>query len=245
MLKILKNRYVAVLPVFAVVLIIAMTGFSSANVETDSSESIISVTGVGTVEVKPDQAVVSLGVMTRAVTASEAVSENSQVMNAVVVALQELGIDASDIQTSWYSVNPVYDWNEFRGTPTIIGYEAVNTVTVTTSDFEIVGSIIDSTTAVGVNQINGITFKVSDEAQSQLEDEALQNACADVKAKADVIADSLDVSIIGVKSVSVSSGWPIMPYYSALDVRAVETPIFPGESEVTVTVYVEFLIHKF
>lgn len=246
MLKILKKRYVAVLPIFAILLIVAMTGMSTADKEANSSEYTLSVTGSGTVKATPNQAVISLGVITQADTVSDAVLENAEKMNAAVAALRQLGISEDDIETSWYSVNPIYEWNEMKHSSTITGYEVTNTITVTTYNLDILGPIIDNATAAGVNRVNSLTFKVSDEMQSQLEEIAIQNACADAKVKAEIIAESLNVTVIGVKSISVNSVWPITPIYSALDVRAVEsTSIFPGESEITATVHVEFLIQNF
>ncbi len=249
-LKPLKSRYLATIPALAIVLIIAMMGVPSAantaaNTLTGSPEYTLSITGVGTVSVDPDQAMVSLGVMIQATKASDAVAMNAEKMSDVVTALQKLDLSEDDIQTSWYSLYPIYEWDEERRTQILVGYQATNTITVTTSDLTLIGTIIDDATAAGANQVNSITFKVSDEIESQLEEEAYKKACADAKAKADIIAEALNVKIVGVKSISTSSAGPIYPRPVTYEAKAgFDTPIFPGESEVTTTVYVEFLIQN-
>ena len=77
--KMLKKSYAVALPALAIVLIIAMTGFSTADsIPTNSSEFTLSVTGTGTMKVKSDEALINLGVMTQAVNASDAVTVNAE-----------------------------------------------------------------------------------------------------------------------------------------------------------------------
>src|SRR6266851_3851449 len=69
----------------------------------------ITVTGSADVKAVPDQAVVQLGVTTRASTAQAAMAMNNAAMNQVVAALKQLGIPDTNIQTSSVSLNPIYN----------------------------------------------------------------------------------------------------------------------------------------
>ncbi len=259
--KKLKSRSAAALPALAIVLIIALTGIipSGANTATDTptdliscptgyipTEYTLSVTGVGTASARPDQASISLGIIIRAANASDAVRINAEKMNTIVAALQKLGLSEDVLQTSWYSLYPVYEWDEEKRSSNIVGYEASNTVTVTTTNLTLVGAIIDKATTAGANQIHNINFQLSGEMQKQIEEEAFRKACADAKAQADLIADALGVVVVGVKSVSSSSGsnYPVYVVREIDSYATPQTPTFPGESKVTVTVYVEFLINN-
>jgi len=60
----------------------------------------MSVTGTGTVEVNPDRAILSIGVVTQAASAQLAVQENANSVSQVYSGLSSIGIDKKNIQTS-------------------------------------------------------------------------------------------------------------------------------------------------
>ncbi|HDY74373.1 MAG TPA: DUF541 domain-containing protein, partial [Euryarchaeota archaeon] len=70
----------------------------------------IVVTGEGKMRVTPDQAVLTVGVVTTGGSSQEAVAENSAVMNQVVSALKRAGVDEKDIQTQSVNVWPEFDY---------------------------------------------------------------------------------------------------------------------------------------
>lgn len=72
----------------------------------------LSVTGSGTATASPDLAYVNLGVEAEENTASIARYAAAQAMAAVLESLRENNIDGSDIQTTYFSIRPVYDWVE-------------------------------------------------------------------------------------------------------------------------------------
>ncbi|NIV31059.1 MAG: DUF541 domain-containing protein, partial [Anaerolineae bacterium] len=69
-----------------------------------SPNETITVVGQGSVSVEPDIATVSLGVETSGGTIGEAVAENQDIMESILSALEEVGIDSKDIQTMNYSI---------------------------------------------------------------------------------------------------------------------------------------------
>jgi hypothetical protein len=78
-------------------------GYSSANLST------LSVSSTATTEVRPDQLSVTVGVETNGTTAQDAVSQNSNLTAQVIAAVRGLGIDENRIETSSYSVLPIYE----------------------------------------------------------------------------------------------------------------------------------------
>ena len=70
---------------------------------------VVIVTGEGDVAVAPDHAQITGGVTTRAKSVKEATDANSKAMTAVMAALSEAGIAPKDIQTSRFTIQPVYD----------------------------------------------------------------------------------------------------------------------------------------
>src|SRR5690606_39335868 len=125
-------------------------------------------------------------------TAREALDANTAAMAELIEALKASGIEARDIQTSGFSVNPNYvytdarDENGYSLPPRINGYQVSNTVTVTVRDLDALGSILDKSVTVGANTVNGVSFAVADPAA--LYDQDRHAHVADARAKAELHA---------------------------------------------------------
>src|SRR5215471_3567354 len=99
------------------------------------------VIGEGSVSVTPDYAQIRSGVTTRAKTVKEAVDANSKLMAAVTAALRDSGIAEKDIQTSRFSIQPVYDRPEPRAEQRLTGYSVSNQVSATIRQIGKVGDV--------------------------------------------------------------------------------------------------------
>ena len=65
---------------------------------------------------------------------AEALAKNSAAMANVVEALKAEGIDAKDIQTTDFSVQPLYEERKEGQPPAIVGYQVTNSVRLTLHD---------------------------------------------------------------------------------------------------------------
>jgi uncharacterized protein YggE len=164
-------------------------------------------------------------------------------MSAVIRELKALGLEDREIQTSYVSVYPEYNYD---GKPIITGYSASNNVQITTMKLDKLGDIIDRSTAAGANQIGSISFSVSDEMQKELRENLMNAAVADARSKADLLAASLDVEITGVQTSAISDSSDSRIYYetpqASKDEAEASTPIQPGESTVSISVQVTYII---
>ena len=88
------------------------------------------VIGEGSVSLTPDYAQIESGVTSRARTVKEASDANSKLMGAITAALLEAGIEQKDVQTSRFSVQPVYAPQEPRTEQKLVGYSVSNHVRV-------------------------------------------------------------------------------------------------------------------
>jgi len=204
----------------------------------------ISVTGTGTVTMYPDEADLQFSVQTQNKSALEAAADNGVVMNRVFAALSAIGVNKSAIQTTSYSLSPIYDPNN---SSKLVGYQAVNSVQITvtgTENLSSVGSILDAVVKAGVNQVGGISFTFTDPNYNTLQVEAYQKAVHDAYSQASGIVSALGGVIIGVESVSTNYGY-VMPQplvYSSNGGQAkLPTPINSGLQQVTSTVYITYL----
>ena len=207
--------------------------------------SVLRTSGTATVKAPPDEARISIGVVTAARTAEEAGAQNARQVEQVLAALRkELG-EAGEIQTQNYSIHPEYNYpGRDGGKPEITGYRAQNSVEVHITDLTKVGKAIDAATGSGSNQINGITFGIRDE--TELRAKALQEAARKARANADALAVGLGLKVRRIVSVEEAQPAIVQPYRYAMAEMAVSakaaTPIEAGEVEVqaNVTMTVEF-----
>lgn len=93
-------------------LALLLAAFYAPGASADGHYRGLSVTGSGTATASPDLAYVSLGVEAEERTAATARYAAAQAMAAVLESLRENNIDGSDIQTTYFSIRPVYDWVE-------------------------------------------------------------------------------------------------------------------------------------
>ena len=184
----------------------------------------------------PDLATVSAGVVTRAVTAKAALSQNAAKMERVRAALTRAGIADRDIQTSNISLNPEYRYAENQP-PRLTGYTTSNQVNVRFRDIASTGEILDVLVAEGANQINGPSLTI-DKPEEAL-NEARAKALADGRARAQIYARQLGMQVTRLLVVSESSNSfpvpPPMPVMMEARAQAASTKIDPGEQKLTVT----------
>jgi uncharacterized protein YggE len=207
----------------------------------DEQVNTIYVSGSGSVSAKANQATLVLGAWTLDFSAGDAVEDNADVMNAVIEAVEGLGIPEETIETVTYSVSTEWDWEDRE----IDGYRVTNLVQIRLDEeyMDMIGEVIDAASDAGANSVQGITFGLSDEAIEELETEAYVQALNDARGKADLIADTLGISVTGVYSVSESGYYPYVAqrgFDVAASYEAAPTPILEGTLSVSVSVQASF-----
>jgi len=220
-------------------------GAVEAQSDSDDTLRSINVNGTGRVKADPDVADVRLGVTKQGEDAKEASALTATTMDAMISALLDMGIDEKDIQTTSLNLNPTYDRDD--NPPNIVGWQASNMVNVTVRDIETVGDVVDTATAAGATNVNGISFRVEDPTEAQAL--ARSAAVADAEAKAQQLARDAGVNIIGVVTITESGGQQPQPIYMdrgdiafAAAESAPSTPVLPGEVELSVNVFIQYEI---
>jgi uncharacterized protein YggE len=211
-----------------------------------SQQAGISVCGHGTANSHPDQAEIQVGVQASASTAEGARSQAAQAMSAVLAALKNQGVASDDIQTDYFAIEPEYNYSS--GNPSVTGYIASNTVTVTVHAVNNTGAIVDAVTRAGGNDIvvNGIQFSTGDPSQTLAA--AQQSALANAHQQAEKAALAAGVTLgapISIQLNGCGTSSVISPFPSnaagSVDQNA-RTPIQPGQVEVTADVEVVYAI---
>jgi hypothetical protein len=204
-----------------------------------NQEKTISVTGEGKVTVVPDICILSLGIEAQNKEVVKAQAVAADAMNDVMATLEEKGILKNDIQTSSYSIDPVWEEGE------IVAYRVKNMVKVRVRDVDKIGEIIDATAKAGgdLTRIKGIRFSIDDPKPYYAE--ARRKAVGDAREKAEQLAELNDVELGEPISISESGGYVSSSkgYYRTMEV-AEASPISPGEVEILLTVDIIYSIKE-
>ena len=212
----------------------------------------ISVSGQGKISAPPNVAEISVGVVTKASTAHEALTANSGQMGALQALLKERGVASKDIQSTQISVQPEYSQPtptrpgqaQRESEPKIIGYQIQNMVRITTRDLSKLGVLLDATVEVGANEMNGIGFRI-DEPDTLL-DAARKEAMSDARRKAELMAGEAGMVVgspITIRDESSPDPSPRMiGGFRAMTASAMTVPVAAGEQLLGVTVHVVYVL---
>jgi len=222
---------------------------SAIEVNLDSQQTGIWVTGQGKTMAAPDIAVLRVGIEAQEATVAEAQVEAAEAMDGVMKALTDSGVAEKDIQTQYFNIRQVTRWDDAKSEDIVIGYRVTNIVNAKIRGIDKTGTIIDAVAAAGgdLTRIESINFSIDDPRGYY--DEARQDAVADARAKAEQLADLAGVSL--GQPTYISEGAQSPPpiyrgggiYYDEAMVMPVpETSISPGEMEVSLTVQVCYAI---
>jgi uncharacterized protein YggE len=203
------------------------------------------VSGQGKVTAVPDIVTLTLGVQTQQPRVSEAQAQASTTMDKIMTALTGNGVAKKDIQTQNFNITKLTRYDNKTQQDVVTGYQVTNTVTAKIRDTSKAGVIIDAVAAAGgdLTQINNIDFSIEDPSAFYIE--ARKLAMADAKAKATQLADLAGVTLGKATYITENSYTPPIaaPAPRAMSVAAAaQTPINPGETEITSSVQVTFAI---
>jgi uncharacterized protein len=220
-------------------LVVILGGVAIAPVAAQQTPvSSIRVTGDAKVTAKPDRAQIDVGVVTHAPKSQDAAAQNATLVDAVLAAVRAAAGGSAVLKTIGYSLNPTYQYHPNGGEPTITGYAASNTVQITLDDLAKIGSIIDSATRAGANQVQGIEFTLRNPDSARAE--ALRRAVLKARTDADVLAAALGLKVVRVLNVEESGPHvaPVRMFARAASPAAAQapTPVESGTLEVTADV---------
>ncbi len=208
---------------------------------------VITVAGSQEVYVVPDIAQLVFRVTTEAQTAQECQQKNTENLQQVLSYLKSQGLEETSIQTSNYSLEPMYDWNNGR---TITGYEMSTRVTVSQAPLEQAGTLVTNVVQNGANEVESVSYLSSKYDESY--QDALKKAIEDAKAKAEAMA-AVGGCTLGpivhieeyapdtqARSASQISGYTAAKRAEEANDNAAAMEIMPGQMKVQAQVTVDF-----
>jgi uncharacterized protein YggE len=202
----------------------------------------VSVNGEGIVTVVPDMATITVGVVTQADVAADALVANTDVMHALSQVLDDFAVAGRDRQTRNFNISPQYrrDRNQ-PGPPEIESYRVSNQLAIRVRDLDQLGILLDALVKSGSNSVTGIQFGNSD--QNERMDEARKLAVADARRRAAIYADAAGVGLGKVLSISEAGAATPRPMLrTAMMAEAAAVPVAAGENEIRAMVQVVFAL---
>jgi hypothetical protein len=227
-------------------LLACLSGAVAQESEPKFASPHITVRSTTSVEVRPDIATLSLGVVSEKPTAAEAESENASEATAAIAVLKGLGIDPKDIRTSNLTLAPVMVEERDPKTNgitkrTLTGYRAQNELEVSIRDIDKAGAIASRVVAAGANTYRSLYFHISDgEAR---EDAIRAKAVSEAKRKAALYAAGADMKLGRLLEIEPQGdeggGAADLPTRKGADAggpRTVVVPVEPGTISISATV---------
>jgi uncharacterized protein YggE len=191
---------------------------------------VVVTTGQSVIFAQPDRAFVTIAAESRSRNSSEAQRMNADAMTAVLQKIQAAGVPKDAIRTIAYELQPEFDYA--NGRQTFRTFVARNTVEVRLDVIDRVGAVIDAAGTGGATSIGGIRFDVKN--RDALERDALRQAVADARARADAAANGAGRTIDRVVRIE-EGGAPEYPrpmMRMAAAEQAPMTPVMPSTIEI-------------
>ena len=231
--------------VFALALMLAIPALAFA--DGDSAE--IAAQGTVVVTAAPDMVTVTAN----ASVSGRSVADAQEGMNAIVQSatqkLLDLGVEEKDIVTTSYTYNPTYDYKyDYNSeTPTVNGYQADHTLSITCKDVDMLDSVIGVVTDCGMSEIYNVEYDVSN--RSELYRQALKAAIEEAAAKAEGMAEAAGMTIDHLESVTENTGfdeYTVSTHDGAVSMKAeaAGTGIRSGSVSVTASVTAVYEVRK-
>ena len=208
----------------------------------------ISVTGEGKAYVKPDFALVNLGVHSEALKSQDAVDKNNTITNSIIKAVKDLGVDQKDIKTTAYNLSPLYDYTQMGRN--FKGYSLDQQLQVKIRNFEKISDVLDKATSLGANTVGDLQFTVDDPEVARAEARAKAIEQAKEKAVSLFAQSGLQMGkLINVYEGGVGGcglGGCIQPPYglmgAAEKTASVAPQVQPGQTEVDTSVTLTYWV---
>ncbi|MCW8859400.1 MAG: SIMPL domain-containing protein [Deltaproteobacteria bacterium] len=222
--------------------------YNYSNVDTAVPQLVVQAEA--TVKAMPDLLKMRLGVVTEAEDAGQALAENNQRMEALMLMLEDMGVSREALATGQFQIRP--EWSvPPRPTPAnwqrkIVGYRVSNELHVATPKVDLAGDLLGLAQLAGANQIGGLQF---DLAEPELHrQQAITEATEKAIRKAQTLAAAAGARLGEIVSLTLNdSGYAAAPTMMLAEARAAtadSVPIAAGKVDVQAGVTIVYRLLK-
>ena len=202
----------------------------------------VAVVGSGSVAGVPDTIQFQVGITTSNKSAAVALDENSDVSAQLRKVLLGHGVAERQMKTAQFDVSPVYERATGNEQPRLTGYRVTHSLSVSYTELDNAGALLDALIKAGSNVLHGVRFSVS-EPQTLLT-QARKLAVDDAIARATTLAEAAGRKLGPIRRIvegNVPSGGP--RFDGAMEMRTMSAvPIATGEQTFSVDVTIVFAL---
>lgn len=164
------------------------------------AQRTITVIGDGSVEAKPDYALVTMMVSAQDQTAQGVFSRCDDAGMRLRKAIADAGVASSDIEQQGTALSPSYDYSGGGGaTPHLAGYHLMVTYQIRVRTLANVPKIIDAGTLAGASNVSIASYGSSN--KDELEESAGKKALAEAREKAERLAEQMGGKLGAILSI--------------------------------------------
>ena len=158
----------------------------------------VTVIGTARASVRPDRAVLDLGLTHVALSSSEAMDRVAEQSNELADHLDELGFDEREWSTQGVTLSEEWEWK--NDTNTKVGYRATTGVTVNIVELDLVNQVLSVAVDDAGAQVRSLRWLVAPDNPAR---EALLGAAAiDARHRALAYSSALNLSLGQVEDIS-------------------------------------------
>jgi uncharacterized protein YggE len=208
------SRKTAIIAIGAVVLAatlvgggVVATGFAASEdpdqATNEEPNSRISVSASGQVTTAPDKAVVTVEIEASAPNASTARTRVAENVSSVREALVASGLEESQITTADFDIyRHVERPRRGEDDEEQVVTRARHELRIELDSVDAAGEVIDTAVENGATNVHDVSFTISRDTREELKQEALEDAMASARAKADTLAGQANLTIANVDVVT-------------------------------------------
>jgi len=201
----MKNTTTIAVVAIAIILVVGFIAYTSS--------PTIAARGISNIDVVPDEVSVNINIETHNSTAQLAQEQNKIISDLLLTELIKAGFSRDELKFASYNVYQDYDYSYGRSTPK--GYVVYQQLVVKTNNTDKVPAIVDAAVSSGA-LISYIDFQISDNKQSDIKAQALEQASKDAETKASAIARGQHKSLWRLVSIQ-NDEMPIFQPYRYFD----------------------------
>lgn len=223
-----------------------LVAFASAPVAAsaaDPTPATITISATGAVTVRPDVAVVTVGVVSEARTSAEALAAADRAAGALLTEAAAAGVPKEDVATAEFSLAP--QWakkrRDGRDVDEIAGFAVSNRFTVRVRKLAAVGPLLERMIGRGSNSVSGLSFEVSD-VEARREEARVAAVKAAVR-RAETLTEAAGQRIVRVLTISEGGQEPPRPAFARATMAAAPAvPVEAGTETISAEVTMTFEI---
>ncbi len=217
---------------------LGLVGCQPPATATAAPQHTLSVSGSASVEAVPDRVQLSLNVERMGMDIPALKSEVDGITRTLLQQLSELGVEETKIQSHAIRVYPQHRYSD--GEQKLIGYQVNRRMIIDFDDANQHSGFLEFALNNGVQRVDEPVYQLSN--ADALYQQALTQAIAAARSKAEQMAAAAGVEISGVHSLQENSQQAPMVRYRVAEASMADSVSLPGQQRVEATVSMVFTL---